>query len=78
MDAEHNRRRSDGVEASFEYHRDADDSVTAKGSFRVDPESLFVFTVGVAVLLSKSDALERLLDAVPALVQRGGRLAAAA
>ena len=80
MDAQHNGEgRFDGLEASFEIPLNGGDSGTAKGNFRASPEALVVLVLGVAVILSKGDPLERLLNAVPALAERvGDRLVAAA
>lgn len=80
MDAQHNGDgRFDGFEASFEFPLNGGDSGTAKGTLRASPEALVVLVVGAAMVLSKGDALERLLDAVPVLAERlGDRLVAAA
>jgi hypothetical protein len=68
----------DGLDASFEFTRNGADSSTAKANLRVGPPALFAMVLGAAVILSNGDALERLLDAVPALAERvGDRLVAA-
>jgi hypothetical protein len=80
MDAQHNGEgRSDGFEASLEIPLNGGNSGTAKVNLRANPGALAVLVVGLAVILSKGDALERLLDAVPALAERfGDRLVAVA
>jgi hypothetical protein len=76
MEAQHNGAGEYGVEASVEYPVEGG---TAKASLRVSKESVLVLVLGAAVILDKKDALERLLDAVPALAGRvGDRLVAAA
>ena len=78
MEARHNGSGSfDGFEASFEM--DGGDSGTAKANIRASKGTVFVLVIAAAVVLDKGDALERLLDAVPALAGRvGDRLVAAA
>jgi hypothetical protein len=79
MEAQHNGADGfDGVEASFEYPLDGGHAGTAKASIRASKGTVFFLVVGAAVILDKTDALERLLDAVPALAGRAGdRLGAA-
>lgn len=80
MEAQHNGEAwFDGLDASFEVPLDGGRSGTAKANIRVSTPALFVLLIGAAVILSKGDALERLLEAVPALAERvGDRLVAAA
>lgn len=80
MDAQHNGDgRFDGLEASLEIPLNGGDSGTAKGNVRVGPEALVILGVCLAVILDKTDPLERLLGAAPALAGRfGNRLVAAA
>jgi hypothetical protein len=79
MEAQHNGEGwFDGVDASVEIPLNGGASGTARANFRASTDALVVLVLGAAVILSKGDALERLLDAVPALAERvGGRLLAA-
>lgn len=79
MDAQHNGQGwFDGLDASFEIPLDGGDSGRWKAHIRASKGAIFFLVVGAAVILDKGDALERLLDAVPALVGRvGDRLVAA-
>ena len=80
MEAQHNGDSGfDGLEASFEIPLDEDGSATAKANLRVSTPALVVAAVAAAVILGKADAIERLLNAVPALAERvGTRVVAAA
>lgn len=65
----------DGLDASLEFDRG--DSGAAKANFRASTSALVVLVLGAAVILSKGDPLERLLDAAPGLAERlGDRLPA--
>jgi hypothetical protein len=73
MDAQHDDEDwFDGLDASVEIPLDRGGSRTAKAKIRVSAPALFVLVLGVAVIRSEGSGLERLLDAVPALVQRVG------
>jgi hypothetical protein len=78
MEAQHNGGVwSDGLDASVEVPLDGGDSGTAKANIRASTPALFVLVIGAAVILGKGDALERLMDAAPALAERvGDRLVA--
>jgi hypothetical protein len=83
MEAQHNGDGwFDGLDASVEIPLDAGDSGTAKANIRVSTPALYVLVLGglgAAVILSKGPGLERVQDALPALVERvGERLLAAA
>ena len=80
MDAQHNNEGwSDGLDVSVEMPLNGGDAGTAKANLHAGAPALFVLVLGAAVILSKGDALERMLDAVPALAERvGARLVAAA
>lgn len=57
-----------GLNVTFE----KDQQGRTKGSLQATPEAILAVVLGFAVVLHKGDALERLLDAVPALAGRLG------
>jgi len=72
MDAQHNSKDGfpDGLDFSGEIHPDG----TAKWGLRMSKEAMVVVTVLVVAVAGKGETLERVLDAVPALLGRlGGR-----
>lgn len=80
MEARHNGDGwFEGLHASVEVPLDGGDSGTAKANIRVSTPALFVLVLGAAAILRNGSGLERLQDALPALVERvGDRLLAAA
>jgi hypothetical protein len=79
MEAQHNSSGwFDGIDVSAEVPLDGDDSRTAKWNVRISTPALLVGAV-VVTAVWKPEALDRVLEAVPALAGRvGGRLIPAA
>src|SRR4051794_41761071 len=73
MEAQHNSSGwFDGVDVSAEVPRDGDDSRTAKWNLRISTPALLVGAV-VMTAVWKPEALDRVLEAGPALAGPGGR-----